>query len=76
MQDGNEIDGVGTEQNVDGTDGQHNAVNSVCGDPEVSLSTPGVTNEVTGGTGQGNALAGAQLYTPTPSRNTLTQLLN
>ena len=52
MQDGNEIDGVGTEQNVAGTDGQDNAVNSVCGDPEVSLSTPGVTNEVTGGTGQ------------------------
>ena len=76
MQDGNEIDGFGTEQNVACTDGKDNAVNSVWDDPVVSLSTPGVTNEVTRRTGQGIALAGAQLCTPTSSRNTLTQLLN
>jgi hypothetical protein len=81
MQDENVIDRFGNGQNdkvgaVVVTDGDDNTASSVGDDRQVSGGTPGGTNgacEVSGGTGQGIVLAGAQVCIPRPSRNTFAQ---
>ena len=75
MQYGNVIDCFGHEQNEKewaavGTDAEDNTVSRVGGDHNVSGGTSGGSHEVGGGTDWENALAGAQFFTPRPSRNT------